>query len=123
MKAKFSIQDENGNEIKNYEVEYTDSKNLKDIWKEARQVWDEYFVQIELDSFFMNHSHTYKEELLMQRFSMKNDAEESTAKKCCLCGEPIQGYGNNPLPLMDGVCCDDCNTTKVIPSRISMLIK
>ena len=124
MKAKFRIQDENFCEIKNYEVEYTDAKNLKDIWKEARQVWDEYFVEVEVDSFFMNHSHTYKEESLMERFHMgKSDAEESTTKKCCLCGQSIKGYGNNPLPLMEGFCCDDCNTTKVIPSRISMLIK
>ena len=43
---------------------------------------------------------------------------------CCLCGERIAGWGNNPAPLMDDTmasrkrCCDDCNATKVIPARI-----
>ena len=30
--------------------------------------------------------------------------------KCCLCGDEIEGYGNNPEPLTDeGRCCDECN--------------
>ena len=43
---------------------------------------------------------------------------------CCLCGKRVLGwgdnqqYGNNPLPLKDGECCDKCNMTKVIPERI-----
>jgi hypothetical protein len=31
------------------------------------------------------------------------------------------GYGNNPDPLgvlPEDRCCDDCNTTKVIPARL-----
>jgi len=125
MKAKFRIQDENGTEIKQYEMEYTDAKDLQKIWKEARQVWDEYFVEVEVDSFFMNHSHTYKEEILMERFvSDKSDVKSWFEAKCCLCGSKLDGYGNNPSPLKEeGKCCDDCNTYKVIPSRISMLLK
>lgn len=43
-------------------------------------------------------------------------------KRCVLCGSPIAGYGNNPDPLAQaGRCCDDCNTTKVIPARIAAL--
>jgi len=37
---------------------------------------------------------------------------------CCLCGEQFDGYGNNPAPLKDGVCCDECNAKKVIPARL-----
>jgi hypothetical protein len=41
------------------------------------------------------------------------------AKKCCICGVKIQGYGNNPYPVReDGECCDSCNTLIVIPARI-----
>ena len=30
--------------------------------------------------------------------------------KCCLCGNEIKGFGNNPEPLTDdGRCCDVCN--------------
>lgn len=39
---------------------------------------------------------------------------------CCLCGRRIEGYGNNAAPLADGVCCDECNATKVIPERLRM---
>lgn len=38
--------------------------------------------------------------------------------KCCLCGGDAGEYGNNAHPLKDGKCCDDCNTTKVIPARL-----
>lgn len=42
--------------------------------------------------------------------------EEET---CCICGEPIQGYGNNPRPVKEeGRCCDACNLKFVIPARI-----
>lgn len=48
----------------------------------------------------------------------------SKKKKCCLCGETYNGYGNNPAPLSDNDtdrCCDECNLTKVIPARLGML--
>lgn len=41
---------------------------------------------------------------------------------CCICGEPLEGYGNNPEPYMsydEGRCCDGCNLKFVIPMRIS----
>ena len=44
--------------------------------------------------------------------------------KCCLCGKWFKGYGNNPWPLSHDVyerCCDECNDTKVIPSRLSQM--
>lgn len=40
--------------------------------------------------------------------------------ECCICGKEIRKYGNNPYPVsVDGVCCDACNITKVIPMRLS----
>ena len=40
--------------------------------------------------------------------------------KCVICKEHFTGIGNNPVPLKtSGVCCDFCNTTKVIPARIN----
>ena len=41
--------------------------------------------------------------------------------KCCLCGREIIGYGNNARPLKDGICCNDCNILKVIPSRLKRM--
>lgn len=40
---------------------------------------------------------------------------------CCICGETFTGYGNNPWPVVKDAtarCCDDCNSTEVIPARI-----
>lgn len=41
---------------------------------------------------------------------------------CCICGEPIEGYGNNPYPVKEkGRCCDSCNLHFVIPARLQAL--
>lgn len=40
--------------------------------------------------------------------------------RCCICGEPVEGYGNNPEPYMSpekGRCCNACNMKFVIPTR------
>ena len=40
---------------------------------------------------------------------------------CCICGEKIEGYGNNPEPYMSaeaGHCCDLCNQKFVVPARL-----
>lgn len=42
--------------------------------------------------------------------------------KCCICGQEIAGYGNNPWPVKySGECCDMCNVTIVLAKRIEML--
>ena len=52
------------------------------------------------------------EDMVMQSFT------------CCLCGQEVAGYGNNPAPLSDhGSCCDDCNFTKVVPTRILGIVR
>lgn len=42
-------------------------------------------------------------------------------KTCCLCKKKYSGYGNNAQPLKTGVCCDSCNSTKVIPERLKRM--
>ena len=49
---------------------------------------------------------------------------EAKENFCCICGEPLDGYGNNPEPFMaydDGRCCDSCNLKFVIPLRIQSI--
>lgn len=49
---------------------------------------------------------------------------ESRENFCCICGEPIEGYGNNPEPFMsamDGQACDGCNLKFVIPARLAQM--
>ena len=43
--------------------------------------------------------------------------------KCSLCGGTVYGYGNNPRPLCEGRCCNDCNAMYVRPYRIAMIRK
>ena len=49
---------------------------------------------------------------------------EAKENFCCICGEPIEGYGNNPEPFMsaiDGQCCDGCNLKFVVPARLATM--
>ena len=47
---------------------------------------------------------------------------EAKEEICCICGEPIESYGNNPEPYKhNGVCCDACNMKFVIPARLDQL--
>ena len=42
-------------------------------------------------------------------------------KKCCFCKKQIDGYGNNPAPVMfssKARCCDLCNWTIVMVARL-----
>ena len=46
---------------------------------------------------------------------------EAKERCCCICGEPIEGYGNNPEPYMsadEGQACDGCNLKFVVPMRL-----
>ena len=37
---------------------------------------------------------------------------------CCICGKETERYGNDPWPVKsEGLCCDKCNFTVVIPAR------
>ena len=41
---------------------------------------------------------------------------------CCICKQHMETpFGNNPHPIRKrGKCCEECNTTKVIPARMSL---
>jgi hypothetical protein len=49
---------------------------------------------------------------------------EAKENYCCICGEPIEGHGNNPEPFMssiDGSCCAGCNLKFVVPARLNSI--
>jgi hypothetical protein len=49
---------------------------------------------------------------------------EAKENFCCICGEPLEGYGNNPEPFTTveaGQCCDACNLKFVLPLRMEMM--
>jgi len=41
--------------------------------------------------------------------------------RCCLCGKSFKGFGNNAMPIKEGVCCDKCNAEKVVTERIKRI--
>ena len=46
-------------------------------------------------------------------------------KKCCICGNKFDGFGNNPWPIVnddEAECCNECSETKVIPARIDLMM-
>ena len=48
--------------------------------------------------------------------------KEAKEEICCICGDAIEGYGNNPRPYKhEGRCCDACNLKFVIPARLAEL--
>lgn len=53
-----------------------------------------------------------------------DSCEEKRTYECCLCGKRFSGYGNNPYPIKkEGRCCDECNSSLVIPVRIVGLMR
>jgi hypothetical protein len=50
-----------------------------------------------------------------------NEEKEENKKVCCICGKEFEGWGNNAQPVKDGVCCDECNRSEVIPARLKSL--
>jgi len=42
--------------------------------------------------------------------------------KCVICNGRVFGFGHNAEPVMIGICCEICNDTKVIPTRINNLL-
>jgi len=46
---------------------------------------------------------------------------ERLATGCSVCGEEIEGHGNNAEPVNSGRCCDRCNASHVIPARLALM--
>ena len=52
---------------------------------------------------------------------VKTSIDKVLNEVCCICGEELKDFGNNPYPISDeGRCCDKCND-KVIEARIVAL--
>lgn len=76
---------------------------------------------------------------MKQAGNNKEDMKMDEKKICCICGNEIEGWGNNPegaawltssgeVQFYEGtdpqaVCCDACNTKYVIPGRLYLMQK
>ena len=60
-----------------------------------------------------------------QRFEKETGIKvrDKQTRTCCVCGKSYFGYGNNANPVVaGGVCCDKCDSERVIPARLGLLI-
>ena len=64
------------------------------------------------------------EAFLVRHFGLDEPDVESyeirEVKTCCICGMEFEGNGNNAAPVKDGICCDACNSTVVVPERLRL---
>ena len=51
------------------------------------------------------------------------DYSDEEQKVCSICQRNYTGWGNNPYPVNNGRCCNDCNEQVVLPARIMMLFR
>ena len=77
--------------------------------------WIEDFEALPDDSdakkLFFTHAVKANEEL----------TESEDSEICCICKQPIEGYGNSAEPVCSGTCCDRCNMDVVLPARVKEL--
>ena len=43
--------------------------------------------------------------------------------KCKICNDTFFGHGHNAQPVANGRCCDVCNDTEVVPSRLNRMLE
>ena len=43
--------------------------------------------------------------------------------KCKICNETFLGHGHNAQPVTNGRCCDVCNDTQVVPTRLNNMLE
>ena len=63
--ATFKVTDDTGDLIKMYSMTAMDHTDLYVMTQVAREVWDEYHVEVETDMFTQSFSHTYKQEVML----------------------------------------------------------
>ena len=63
--ATFKVTDDAGDLIKMYSMTAMDHIDLYIMTQVAREVWDEYHVEVETDMFTQSFSHTYKQEVML----------------------------------------------------------
>jgi len=52
---------------------------------------------------------------------MKKEETKVQEFICVICKDLSVGYGNNAQPINNGVCCNYCNFTKVLPERMKQI--
>ena len=53
---------------------------------------------------------------------MEKTETNKADKICTICGNSFDEWGNNAMPVKDGICCDKCDNEVVIPTRIELAL-
>jgi len=53
----------------------------------------------------------------------QNEIREDRKKECDICHCKFTEWGNNPMPFIGEICCNDCNEKLVVPARIYIMMK
>ena len=91
---------------------------------EMGNVVNNYYFCLSVVKLFNGDVEFYKVNPVDNDNPFDTDFDESLNEEeelCCICGEPINGYGNNAEPYKSGRCCDACNLKFVIPYRFKLM--
>lgn len=120
--------DKNHMKLMDYElaVKNEEERDLIDIDKaseaELKKVYADRIIGAEFEESVKNNIYEAKHELDLDFDDINiygKHLRESKKEVCCICGEELDGYGNNPEPYKQkGKCCDACNIKFVIPARL-----
>lgn len=120
--------DKNHMKLMDYElaVKNEEERDLIDIEKaseaELKKVYADRIIGAEFEESIKKNIHESIHELDLDFDDVDiygKTLRESKKEVCCICGEELDGYGNNPEPYKQkGKCCDACNIKFVIPARL-----
>ena len=123
------LYDKNHMKLMDYElaVKNEEERELIDIEKasekELKRVYADRIIGAEFEESLANNSiyeSIHELDLDFDDIDIYGKTlRESKKEVCCICGEELDGYGNNPEPYkQSGKCCDACNLKFVIPARL-----
>ena len=52
------------------------------------------------------------------QYITKDGIVKNLPKRCSICLQKYEGFGNNAYPINGGRCCDICDAEVVVPARI-----
>jgi len=67
-KVTISVRDEQQSIIKSYDVFLNYDESISEVYQEARQVWDEHYVELNADGVTLSNSYTYKQEMIERQW-------------------------------------------------------
>ena len=78
-------------------------------------------IEVEIDDKLPKETQKHLKRINDEEFAKKGYTITEPIQTCSICKKKFFGFGNNPAPVKhigtDGLCCDECDKTIVIPRR------